>query len=89
LVLQVEGRLAGAFAPELGHRWQAVRAKRPSRNISIDLKSVTCIDRAGRYPLHLMHSHRVGFERAGLGIQDVLEQVTEQPECKPEPAKNE
>jgi hypothetical protein len=30
-----------------------------------------------------MHSNGVGFERAGLAVQDILEQVMDQPECKP------
>jgi anti-anti-sigma regulatory factor len=88
LVLQVEGRLAGAFVPELEKCWQTARADRPNRNISVDLKSVTCIDQAGRYLLQLMHSNGVGFRRAGLAIQDILEQIMEQPECKPEQPAN-
>jgi anti-anti-sigma regulatory factor len=82
LVLQVEGRLAGAFVPELENCWQIARADQRSRKISIDLKSVTCVDRAGRYLLQLMHSNGVGFLRAGLATQDILEQIMEQPECK-------
>jgi anti-anti-sigma regulatory factor len=82
LVLEVEGRLAGAFVPELEDCWQAARANRPSRKISVDLKNVTCVDRAGRYLLRLMHSNGVGFLRPGLAIQDILEQVMEQSECK-------
>ena len=81
LTLQVEGRLAGAFVPELENCWQAVRANQPNRKISVDLKSVTCIDRAGRSLLELMHRNGVGFLRAGLAIQDILEQVMETPEC--------
>jgi anti-anti-sigma regulatory factor len=82
LILQVEGRLAGAFVPELESCWRIARADQPGRKISVDLKSVTCVDRAGRYLLQLMHSNGVGFLRAGLAIQDILEQVMEQPECK-------
>jgi anti-anti-sigma regulatory factor len=82
LILQVEGRLSGAFVPELEDCWQAARSRRPNFKISVDLKSVTCIDRAGRYLLQLMHSNGVGFLRAGLAMQDVLEQVMEQPECR-------
>jgi anti-anti-sigma regulatory factor len=81
LILQVEGRLAGAFVPELETCWQAARAEQQSRKISVDLKGVTCIDRSGRYLLQLMHSKGVGFLRAGLAVQDILEQVTEQAEC--------
>ena len=82
LVLQVEGRLAGAFVPELENCWQNARSEQPGRKIAVDLKSVTCVDRAGRYLLQLMHSNGVGFLRAGLAVQDILEQVMEQPECK-------
>ena len=82
LILQVEGRLAGAFVPELESCWRIARADQPGRKISVDLKSVTCVDRAGRYLLQLMHSNGVGFLRAGMAIQDILEQVMEQPECK-------
>jgi anti-anti-sigma regulatory factor len=83
LILQVEGRLAGAFVPELESCWQSARANRPNRKISVDLKSVTCIDRDGRRLLQSMHSNGVGFLRAGLAVQDILEQVMEQPECNP------
>jgi len=82
VVLQVEGRLAGAFVPELENCWQVARTKHRDRNIAVDLKGVTCIDRAGRYLLRLMHGEGVGFLRAGLAVQDILEQVMEQPECK-------
>jgi anti-anti-sigma regulatory factor len=82
LILQVEGRLAGAFVPELENCWQVARAERPGRKIAVDLKSVTCVDRAGRYLLQLMHGSGVDFLRAGLAVQDILEEVREQPECK-------
>jgi anti-anti-sigma regulatory factor len=82
LVLQVEGRLAGAFVPELENCWKAARASQPGRKISVDLKNVTCVDRAGRYLLQLMHGNGVGFLRAGLAIQDILEQIMEQQECR-------
>jgi len=68
LILQVEGRVAGAFVPELEKCWQTARADRPNKKISVDLKSVTCIDRAGRYLLQLMHRNGVGLPRAGLAI---------------------
>jgi anti-anti-sigma regulatory factor len=81
LILQVEGRLAGAFVPELENSWRIALANQPGRKISVDLKNVTCVDRAGRSLLQLMHRNGVGFLRAGLAIQDILEQVMEQPEC--------
>jgi anti-anti-sigma regulatory factor len=82
VILQVEGRLAGPFATELENCWQATRAAQPGRKISVDLKNVTCVDRAGRYLLQMMHRHGVPFLRAGLAVQDILEQIMEQPECR-------
>jgi anti-anti-sigma regulatory factor len=83
LILYVEGRLAGAFVPELESCWMAVRGKEPGRKISVDLKNVICIDRGGRQLLKTMYGGGVGFLRAGLAVQDILEQVMEQPECRP------
>jgi anti-anti-sigma regulatory factor len=83
LILQVEGRLAGAFVPELESGWQAARRDQPGRKISVDLKDTTCIDRHGRYLLQLMHGSGVGFLGAGMAVQDILEQVMAQPDCKP------
>jgi anti-anti-sigma regulatory factor len=79
LILEVEGRLAGAFVPELEHSWRAAREGRPDRKIAVDMKSVTCVDRAGRSLLQAMQSDGVGFLRAGLAIQDILEQIGERP----------
>jgi anti-anti-sigma regulatory factor len=78
LILQVEGRLAGAFVPELERCWQAARADQSGRKLLVDLKGVTCIDRSGRYLLQLMHGNGVGFLNAGLAVQDILEQVMAQ-----------
>lgn len=82
LILQVEGRVAGAFVPELENCWHAAHSEQPDRRISVDLKGVTCVDRAGRRLLQSMHTDGVAFLRAGMAIQDILEQLTEQPECR-------
>jgi hypothetical protein len=82
IVFEIEGRLAGAFVPELDGCWQAALREHPDRKVSVDVKSVTCIDRAGRLLLEKMYGSGVRFLRAGLAIQDILEQVMEQPECK-------
>ena len=82
MILHVEGRLAGAFVPELENSWSAARASQPNRKIFVDLKNVICVDRAGRYLLQLMHSSGVEFLRAGMAIQDILEQVMER-KCGP------
>ena len=71
-ILQIEGRLAGAYVPELEECWQKARAVRPARQISLDLQNVTCVDYAGRYLLQLMHCKGVPFLRANLAIQDLV-----------------
>ena len=80
-ILQVEGRLVGAFAAELECCWRAVREEQPDRKLSVDLQSVTCVDRAGRRLLQAMHGEGVDFLRARLATQDILEQIMEEPEC--------
>ena len=82
LILPVEGRLAGAFVPELENCWQVARANQANRRISVELKSVTCVDLAGRRLLQSIRGNGVGFLRVGLAVQYILEQVMEQPECK-------
>jgi len=76
LVIQVEGRLIGAYVPELERCWQAARAERPDRAILLDLKNVTCVDWGGRRLLQSMHDGGVEFVGAGLATQDILDQLT-------------
>ena len=82
LILEVEGRLAGVFVPELEQCWRSALAIRPDRMVLVDLKHVTCVDRAGRSLLQSMHCGGVLFLRAGIAIQDILEQIMEEQECK-------
>jgi anti-anti-sigma regulatory factor len=81
VILRIEGRLAGAYVPELEKSWQTAWSAWPSHQISVDLKHVTCVDRAGRDLLQSMYRRGVEFLRAGLAVQDILEQIMEQPEC--------
>ena len=78
VILQVEGRLAGAFVPELEDCWRTARSRQSGLGITLDLKDVTCIDRSGRHLLQLMHSDGVGFVRATLPVQDILEEIARQ-----------
>ena len=82
VLLEVEGRLAGVFVPELEHCWRSSLETRPDRTVLVDLKHVTCVDRAGRSLLQSMHCGGVVFLRAGIAIQDILEQIMEEQECK-------
>ena len=78
LVLYVEGRLAGAFVPELENCWTTARSSDPGRKIAVDLSGVTCVDRSGRYLLQLMHTSGIDFLRPGIALQDILQQISEQ-----------
>ena len=82
LVVEIEGRLAGATVHELEEYWRTARVNLPNSRISVDLERVTCIDRAGHSLLQLMHRHGVDFPHAGPAIQSVLEQVMERSECR-------
>src|SRR6476660_7508862 len=82
VLLEVEGRLAGVFVPELEHCWRSSLETRPDRTVLVDLKHGTCVDRAGRSLLQSMHCGGVLFLRAGIAIQDILEQIIEEQECK-------
>ena len=74
--------MAGPFAAELENCWNLVRATYPKRAISVDMKNVTCVDRAGRHLLASMHRDGVAFLGAGLAVRDIVEQIMEQPECR-------
>ena len=50
--------------------------------IVIDLKNITCADRAGRSPLQQMYRNGAGFQAAGMVTQNILEQTVEHQECK-------
>jgi anti-anti-sigma regulatory factor len=76
VILHVEGRLAAACVPELESVWNTARASHPE--IAVDLKNVTCVDRAGRALLQSMHGNGVVFLRAGMAIQDILEEIRQQ-----------
>jgi anti-anti-sigma regulatory factor len=82
VILQIEGRLAGPFVAALEDCWRSTRASTADRRICVDLKNVTCIDRAARKLLQAMHGSGVQFLRAGMAIQDIVEEIREASECK-------
>jgi anti-anti-sigma regulatory factor len=82
VILEIEGRLAGPFVAALEDCWLTARASSADRRICVDLKNVTCVDRAGRKLLQAMNGSGVQFVRAGLAIQDIVEEIREAPECK-------
>ena len=81
IVLEVEGRLTGAFVREVQSAWETARANRPGCKVQVDLKSVTCVNREGRALLRSMHGEDVEFLRAGLATQDILDEVLQEQGC--------
>ena len=76
VVLKVCGRLTEGWASELEECWKANRAAHPHGEISVDLRGVTFIDKAGEALLHLMHRDGASFLAEGLMIREVVSQVT-------------
>jgi anti-anti-sigma regulatory factor len=72
MTFQIEGRLAGAWVPELEQCWHATSVDHPDRKISVDLSGVTCVDQAGQYLLRLMRRDGVSFIGTGLAMKEVL-----------------
>ena len=81
IVLAVEGRLAGTYVPELRSAWNKVVAIRPGCKVQVDLKNVTCVDREGRALLRSMHGQSVEFLRAGIAMQDILDEALQKQGC--------
>jgi hypothetical protein len=50
LTLEIEGKLAGAFVAALEDCWHNAQSSQAGRRICVDLKNVTCVDRAGTQP---------------------------------------
>ena len=74
LTLKVEGRLAGAGVSTLEDCWRAGVARHPRGRFTVDLTSVTFIDKAGSLLLQLMHRDGSTFKTAGL-MTDELEEI--------------
>jgi anti-anti-sigma regulatory factor len=81
ILLELEGRLTGAFVPEVRHAWGTALAVRPGCKVQVDLKSVTCVDREGRTLLRSMHDQDVEFLRAGMAMQDILDEILRKQGC--------
>ncbi|HLK17893.1 MAG TPA: hypothetical protein VKT81_03020 [Bryobacteraceae bacterium] len=75
VTLQVCGRVAGDYVPELEHCWCAARASHPQSRLAVDLRGVSFIDPAGESLLHSMHREGASFLAAGLLIQEIVNQI--------------
>jgi anti-anti-sigma regulatory factor len=73
LTLKVEGRLAGAGVSTLEDCWRAGVARHPHGKFTVDLTSVTFIDKAGSLLLQLMHRDGSAFKTSGRMTEELEE----------------
>ena len=76
VVLQVCGRVAGCWVPELERCWMTARAEHPDTKVAVDLTGVSFIDPAGERLLASMHRAGASFSAAGVLIQEIVNQIT-------------
>lgn len=70
--LELEGKLAGAWATEAERIWSAAPTDKPHR---VDLRGVTCADESGRQLLHRMHRGGATFIAEGVVMRALVEEL--------------
>lgn len=75
LQLKLEGKLAGAWVPELEECWRKATFNRRGCTLWVDLTGVDYVDTAGRYLLSLMHQAGVYFVASGCAISALVEEI--------------
>jgi len=56
LAINLEGRIAGPWAAELGQIWRDTASRRESKPVSLDLRNVTYVDEDGKQVLRQIES---------------------------------
>ena len=75
VTLEVCGRLAEGWVPELESCWQTARIDHPEGKILVDLNHVTFIDDKGRSLLERMHRDGATFVAAGLLTRAIIDNI--------------
>ena len=75
VTLQVCGRLAEGYVPELEKCWRSARTDHPGARILVDIQHVTFIDDGGRTLLERMHRDGATFHAAGLLTRDIINKI--------------
>ena len=75
--LEVEGKLAGPWVPELEACWQLERSRGGS--ICVDLHSVTFIDAEGKALLTKLHREGASLAGKGCLTRAIIADVTGEP----------
>jgi anti-anti-sigma regulatory factor len=75
VTVQVCGRLAEGYVPELESCWRSARTDHPGGRILVDLQHVTFIDEKGRSLLERMHRDGATFAAAGLLTRAIIDKI--------------
>ena len=75
LELKREGKLAGAWVPELEECWRKAILDRRGFALWVDLNGVDYVDNAGRYLLALMHQAGARFVASGCATLALVEEI--------------
>jgi hypothetical protein len=76
VVLQLEGRVAVPWLPELEKCWQRAVAGRDKSALTIDVTAVTFIDAAGKACLTAMHREGATFVACDCLTKSIVEEIT-------------
>jgi hypothetical protein len=74
--LRLEGRLAGPWVSEVEHCWQTLREDTRGRALTIDLRDVDFVDRAGEQLLALIYEHGARLVATGLMTKGLVSRIT-------------
>jgi anti-anti-sigma regulatory factor len=75
--LIIEGKLMGAWAPELEGCWRQAAAARPARRIIVELTDVSFVDEGGAELLRLMAAAGVELIATDVLMKALVEEITE------------
>ena len=75
LELKLEGKLAGAWVPELEECWRKATLNRRGYTLWVDLAGVDYVDTAGGYLLALMHQAGARFVASGYAMLALVEEI--------------
>jgi len=76
LRLRLEGRLAGPWVTEVEQCWQTLRQDRRGRAVTVDLRDVDFVDRAGEQLLTSIYQHGAKLMASGLMTQGLVSRIT-------------
>jgi len=75
VVFQLEGKLAGAWVPELEQHWREAMPRLAGQTVQLDLDHVQLVDNAGKYLLALLRYRGVQLTCSGLEIQGLVQSI--------------